>query len=143
MAWAGTGIRMEREVLIGFDLLLVVVVGLVLYAVAARSPAAPPGVFDGLQLVLVISALAADALALGAIGARISEFGFSANRTAALGVNLILFANLAGSAWLYLQLLRQRGSGAALERWQTAFLPVYAGWAAVVVAVFPLLFGYR
>ena len=40
MAWAGTGIRMEREVLIGFDLLLVVVVGLVLYAVAARSP--PP-----------------------------------------------------------------------------------------------------
>ena len=143
MAWAGTGIRMEREVLIGFDLLLVVVVGLVLYAVAARSPAAPPGVFAGLQLVLVISALAADALALGAIGARISEFGFSANRTAALGINLILFANLAGSAWLYLQFLRRRGSGAALERWQTAFLPVYAGWAAVVVAVFPLLFGYR
>ena len=143
MAWAGTGIRMEREVLIGFDLLLVVVVGLVLYAVAAREPAAPPGVFAGLQLVLVISALAADALALGAIGARISEFGFSANRTAALGINLILFANLAGSAWLYLQFLRRRGSGAALERWQTAFLSVYAGWAAVVVAVFPLLFGYR
>ena len=143
MAWAGTGIRMEREVLIGFDLLLVVVVGLVLYAVAARAPAAPPGAFDGLQLVLVISALAADALALGAIGARISEFGFTANRTAALGVNLILFANLAGSAWLTLQFLRRRGSGAALERWQTAFLPVYAGWAAVVVAVFPPLFGYR
>ena len=143
MAWAGTGIRMEREVLIGFDLLLVVVVGLVLYAVAARAPAAPPGAFDGLQLVLVISALAADALALGAIGARISEFGFTANRTAALGVNLILSANLAGSAWLYLQFFRKRGSGEALERWQTAFLPVYAGWAAVVVALFPPLFGYR
>ena len=141
--WTGTGVGMEREVLIGFDLLLVVVVGLVLYAVAARAPATPPGVFAGLQLVLVISALAADALALGAIGARISEFGFSANRTAALGINLILFANLAGSAWLYLQLLRRRGTGAALERWQTAFLPVYAGWAAVVVAVFPVLFGYR
>ena len=142
-AWTGTGLRMEREVLIGFDLLLVVVVGLVLYAVAARNPAAPPGVFDGLQLVLVISALAADVLALGAMGARISEFGFSANRTAALGVNLILFANLAGSAWLYFQLLRQRGSCEVLERWQMAFLPVYAGWAAVVVALFPPLFGYR
>ena len=41
MAWAGTGIRMEREVLIGFDLLLVVVVGLVLYAVAAHNPRRP------------------------------------------------------------------------------------------------------
>ena len=141
-AWTGTGIGMEREVLIGFDLLLVVVVGLVLYAVAARDPAAPPGIFDGLQLVLVFAALAADVLALGAIGARISEFGFSANRTAALGVNLILFANLAGSAWLYLQFLRGRGAFTPLERWQTAFLAVYAGWAAVVVALFPQLFRY-
>jgi hypothetical protein len=31
MAWTGSGIGVEREVLIGFDLLLVVVAGLVLY----------------------------------------------------------------------------------------------------------------
>lgn len=142
MAWTGTGVRMEREVLIGFDLLLVVVVGLVLYAVAARDPTATPGAFDVMQVVLLVSALAADAVALGAIGARISEFGFSPNRTAALGMNLILFANLAGSAWLYAQFLRRREAFAALENWQTAFLPVYAGWAAAVVAVFPPLFGY-
>lgn len=143
MAWTATGVRMEREVLIGFDLLLVVVVGLVLYAVAARDPGAPPGAFDVLQVVLVIAALAADAVALGAIGARISEFGFSPNRTAALGVNLVLFGNLAGSAWLYAQFLRGKGAFAALERWQTGFLPMYAGWAVVVVALFPPLFGYR
>ncbi len=65
------------------------------------------------------------------------------NRTAALGLNLVLLANLAGSAWLYLRFLRGRGPFAALERWQTGFLPVYAGWAAVVAALFPPVFGYQ
>ncbi len=30
-----------------------------------------------------------------------------------------------------------------LERWQTAYLPVYAVWAAIVVIGFPPLFGYE
>ena len=143
MAWTGSPINVKREVLIGFDLLLAVVVGLVLYAASARDPQAPPDFFDGLQLLLVVSALVVDGVALWAIAARISEFGFTANRVAALGENLILVVNLARSAWLYASLLRRRGSFAVLERWQITYLPVYSAWAAIVVVVFPPLFGYR
>ena len=143
MAWTGSPINVEREVLIGFDLLLVLVLGLVLYATSARDPQAPPDFFDGLQLLLVVSALAVDGVALAAIAARISEFGFTPNRVAALGLNLILLVNLAGAAWLYARFLRHRGSFAALERWQVAYLPVYSAWAALVVVLFPPLFGYR
>lgn len=143
MALTGNPVDVKREALIGFDLLLAVVVGLVLYAVSAREPEAPPGFFDGLQLALVTSALLVDGLALAAIAARISEFGFTPNRVAALGENLILFANLAGSAWLYGRFLLRKCSFAALERWQVAYLPVYSGWAALVVIAFPPLFGYR
>jgi len=143
MAWTGNPVNVKREVLIGFDLLLVVVVGLVLYAASARDPQAPPDVFDGLQVLLVVSALVVDGVALAAIAARISEFGFTPNRVAALGENLILLVNLAWSAWLYASFLRHRGSFAALERWQIAYLPVYAGWAALVVVMFPPVFGYR
>ena len=89
MGWTGNPINVKREVLIGFDLLLAVVVGLVLYAASARDPQAPPDCFDGLQLLLVVSALAVDVVALAAIAARISEFGFTPNRVAALGENLI------------------------------------------------------
>ena len=96
-----------------------------------------------MQVALVISALLADAVALWAIAARISEFGFSPNRVAALGENLILLVNLAWSAVLYIRFLRRRGSFSDLERWQTNYLPVYAVWAAIVVIVFPPLFGYR
>ena len=143
MLWTGRAIDVKRDVLIAFDLLLALVVGLVLYAASARDPKAPPDFFDRLQLLLVVSALAVDALALASITARISEFGFTPNRVAALGENLILLVNLAGSAWLYARFLRQRGSFAALERWQIAYLPVYSLWAAIVVAVFPPLFGFK
>ncbi len=143
MAWTGNPINVKREVLIGFDLLLAVVVGLVLYAASARDPQAPPDFFDGLQLLLVVSALVVDVVALAAIAARISEFGFTPNRVAALGENLILLVNLAWTAWLYASFLRHRGSFEALERWQITYLPVYAIWAALVVVMFPPLFGYR
>jgi hypothetical protein len=143
MAWTGSPINVKREVLIGFDLLLAVVVGLVLYAASARDPQAPPDFFDGLQLLLVVSALVVDGVALAAIAARISEFGFTPNRVAALGENLILLVNLAWSAWLYARFLRHRGSFAVLERWQIAYLPVYSVWAALVVVMFPPVFGHR
>jgi hypothetical protein len=61
---------------------------------------------------------------------------------AALGENLILLANLAWTAWLYAQFLRGDRPFDELERWQTGYLPVYSVWAALVVIVFPLVFGY-
>jgi len=143
MIWTGSGIAVEREVLIGFDLLLVLVVGLMLYSISARDPHAEPGLFDALQLVLVICALLVDAMALWAILARISAFGFTPNRVAALGENLILVVNLAWSAMLYTRFLRRQAGFGPVERWQTAYLPVYAAWAWIVVLAFPLLFQFQ
>jgi hypothetical protein len=140
--WTGRGVDIERNVLIAFDLLLAVVLGLLLYSVSARDPGAPPGAFDVMQVVLVVSALLANMVALWAIAARITEFGFSPNRVAALGENVILLLNLAWSAVLYIRFLSGRGSFSDLERWQTAYVPVYAVWAAAVVVVFPPLFAY-
>ncbi len=143
LAWTGNAIDIKRELLISFDLLLAVVVGLGLYAISARDPQAPPDFFDTLQLVLVVSALAVDLLTLAAIAGRINEFGFTPNRVAALGENIILLVNLSWSAWLYVGFIRGRRPFAALERWQTNYLPVYSAWAAFVVIAFPPLFGFR
>ncbi|MHB0972213.1 MAG: permease prefix domain 1-containing protein [Thermoanaerobaculia bacterium] len=143
LLWTGRGVEFQRDLLIAFDLLLVVVLGLLLYSVSARDPQAPPGAFDLLQVVLVVSALLADAVALWTIAARITELGFTPNRIAALGENVILLVNLGWSAVLYVRFLRHRGAFADLERWQTRYVPVYAGWAAIVAIVFPLLFGFK
>jgi hypothetical protein len=139
----GRALDIQREVLIAFDLLLVVVLALLLYSVSARDRDLPPGPFDAMQLVLVVSALLADAVALWAISARISEFGFTPNRVAGLGINVILLVNLTWSAVLYIRFFKGHAPFTMLERWQTNYLPVYAMWAAVVVIIFPLMFGMR
>lgn len=136
------GIDVDREALILFNLLLVVVLGLLLYSISARDPLAPPGLFDRLQLALVVSALVIDVLVLLEITGRITEYGATPNKAAALGENVILLANLAWSAWLLLGLVRRRTPFATLERWQTNYLPVYAVWAWIVVLIFPPLFDY-
>jgi hypothetical protein len=142
MVWTGRGIDVDREILILFDLLLVVVFGLLLYTISARDPLAPPGLLDWIHLTLVGTALAVDVLALWAIGTRISDFGFTPNRVAALGENVILLVNLAGSAFLYARFLRGGMPFTRLCEWQTFYLYVLAGWAAVVAFLFPPLFGF-
>lgn len=135
-------IQIDREVLILFDLLLVVVLALLLYAVSARDQLTGPAVFDRIQLLLVGCALAVDVYALVNIAGRLTEYGFSANRTAALGLNLMLLANLAYSVLLLWGFLRSRRGFEAVERWQMRYLPAYALWATIVVVAFPLLFGF-
>jgi len=132
----------QREVLIGLDLMLVLVLGLVLYAVSSRDPSAPVNYFDKLLLLLIVSALAVDILALGSIVGRIHGMGFTPNRVAALGENLILLVSLAGFAWHMLKFIRKQAGFHSVEKWQTGYIPVYAGWALVVVVLFPLLFNF-
>jgi len=142
LATAGNLAAVDRELLILMDAILVLVLCLLLYSVSARDPLAPRSLFDGLQVVLVVAALAVDAVALTAMLTRIAEFGVSPNKAAALGLNLLLLVHLVWSAVLATAFLRGRRPFADLVAWQTRFLPVYAAWAAVVALVFPPVFGF-
>ena len=141
-AVTGLGDAFDRELLSVFDAVLIVVLGLVLYGLSAREPSTSPSWMDGVQLVAVVFALVLDLLVLGSMIARIGDLGFTPNRTAALGLNLVLLVNLAGAAWLAGRFLRRRSTLHPLERWQTGYLPVFALWAAAVVVVLPPLFGF-
>jgi hypothetical protein len=141
-AATGLGDAFDRDLVSVFDALLVVVLALVLYGMSAREPSALPNWMDRIQLVAVVSALVLDVMVLAAMIARIGDLGFTPNRTAALGLNLVLLVNLAGAAWLSARFLTGRSTLHRLERWQTTYLPVFAVWAATVVVVLPLLFGF-
>lgn len=135
-------IDVDRTLLILMDLILVLVLGLLLYSISARDPLAPPGLFDRVQLVLVISALAVDVVMLAAMLTRIAEFGSTPNKVVALGMNVVLLVNLVWSVRLQVGFLRGRKGFADLERWQTHYLPVYGSWAAAVVIAIPLAFDF-
>jgi hypothetical protein len=139
-AATGLGDAFDRDLVSVFDALLVVVLGLVLYGLSARDASTSPDWMDRILLVAVVSALVLDLLVLGTMVARIGDLGFTPNRTAALGLNLVLLVNLAGAAWLSARFLTGRNTLHRLERWQTAYLPVFALWAAAVVVFLPPLF---
>jgi hypothetical protein len=141
-AVTGLGDAFDRELLSVFDALLVVVLALVLYGMSARDPSTSPDWMDRIQLVAVVSALVLDVMVLGSMIARIGDLGFTPNRTAALGLNLVLLVNLAGAAWLSARFLTGRSTLHRLERWQTTYLPVFALWAATVVVILPPLFAF-
>ena len=132
----------DRDLLSVFDALLLVVLALVLYGMSARDPSTSPNWMDWIQLVAVASALLLDTMVLGSMIARIGDLGFTPNRTAALGLNVVLLVNLAGAAVLSVRFLTGRITLHRLERWQTTYLPVFVLWAAIVVVVLPPLFGF-
>jgi hypothetical protein len=138
----GNLVDSERDLLILFDVTLIVVLGLLLYSMSARNPADPPSWFDRLQLLMVIAALVIDILLLVAMIGRIGTYGASANKLASLGLNLILLVNLVWAAWLQFGFVRGRVGYGRVERWQTSYVPVYLAWAVIVAVVFPPVFGF-
>lgn len=138
----GIGRDFDRELLAAFDALLLVVVGLLVYGISARREAGPAHVMDVIRLVAVAAAIVLDLIVLIAMLLRVGDLGFTPNRAAALGLNIVLLVNLAGAAWLLVRGIVARGGTGPLERWQTGYLPVLAAWVAAVVIVLPPLFGF-
>ncbi len=132
----------DRDRLVVFDALLMVVLALVLYGLSARESTRRAGLTDGIQLVAVAGALVLDGMVLGSMLARVGDLGFTPNRVAALGLNLVLLVNLAWAAWLSVRFLAGRVAFHRLERWQTSYLPIFAIWASAAVALLPPLFGF-
>ena len=132
----------DRDQVAVFDALMVVVLGLVLYGMSAREPSRGPGWMDRVQLAAVVSALVLDVVVLGAMFIRIGDLGLTPNRLAALGLNVLLLVNLAGSAWLSARFLLGLSTFHRAERWQMTYLPLFGAWAAAVVVALPPIFSF-
>lgn len=143
MIVTGTSPFMEREFLIGFDLMLVLVLGMVLYTISAKNIHDEKGIFDYLNTALIAVAIIVDAVALSAIVFRLSEYGITPNKLAALGENVLLLVNLGTLLLMYLRYFAGKIEFQLIENWQTKYLTVYAVWMAVVVFAFPLVFRFN
>ena len=135
------GRQFDRDALGLFDGLLIVVVGLVIYGISARSTRRA-GLMDAVRLTAVVAAVLLDLLVLVAMLGRVGEFGFTPNRVAALGLNLVLLVDLVVTAVIIVRMLRHRTPVVTLERWQTSYLVVIAVWVTAVVLVLPPVFGF-
>ena len=73
---------------------------------------------------------------------RLASFGFTPNRVAVLGANLIIMVHLARICVTYVALIRQRGGVSAIQYVVGTYRPVYAAWAAIVAFFLPVAFRF-
>ena len=132
----------DRDILILFNLLLVMVLALVLYSLSARPAGQKVDLSDYLVFFLIVATLLADIFAMGAMLSRLSQFGASPNRVAALGENVLLFANLLGLSITFGTTLFSGRDMRQLEIWQSYCFVGYMVWMTVVVFLFPVIFRF-
>lgn len=133
----------DRDFLIAFNGLLLVVLGLCVFSISERDASVPVGVPDLMNICLVSITLLIDMIALAAILFRLSAEGLTPNRLAVLGANVLAFCHLAGILFLYLRFVRISLGFDSLEKWIVGYIPIYTAWSVVVVLVFPLAFRFR
>ena len=96
-----------------------------------------------LQTILSVVAVVANGIALSAIIFRLSSFGFTPNRVAVLGANLLIFLHLAFLSYQLVKSLRLNTSTLKVEAAMVVgWFPVYSIWAAIVVFLFPFIFSF-
>lgn len=142
MAITGKDPYDDREFLLVFNCLLIGVMALIVFAVSESSGKLAR--FRGVILFLLSAVtLIVDMIALTAILYRLSEFGFTPNRIAVLGFNILVFGNLISISARLLRVVTGKSDMGSVEGAIAGYLPVYAVWAFLISFGFPLLFGMR
>lgn len=133
----------DRDFLIIFNLMLLGVMAIIVFSVSETSVNKRQRFNEITLFFLVIISLIIDLVALSAILYRLGEFGFTPNRTAVLGSNLLIFGNLLLiMVDLYKVNFKQKEIN-QVENTIANYLPVYFGWTILAVFVLPLLFRFK
>ena len=130
----------DRNFLILFNGLLLLVLAMTIFSICGRSMDRPSKLADAVNLGLITVTLLVNLVALSAIAYRLSEWGLSPNRVVVTGANLLIFTHLIWISISYLKLLRGSSDANGLISAVTRMLPAYGVWAAFVMVGIPLLF---
>jgi len=133
----------DRNLLLLFNVLLMGVMALILFSIAEAGKSAKNKfsliVLFGLSALTII----VNSIALSAIVYRINEFGFSPNRIAVLGGNLLIFINLVQVSYKLFLTSFKNGSIEEIEKTIAGYLPIYAIWTGLITFLIPLLFQFK
>ncbi|OPZ96320.1 MAG: hypothetical protein BWY72_01707 [Bacteroidetes bacterium ADurb.Bin416] len=133
----------DRDFLLVFNLLLLGVMALIVFSVTETTLSKPKRFNVWMLFGLSIITLLVDLVALSAIVYRLGEYGFTPNRTAVLGSNLLIFGHLVLIMIDLFKVTFKGGQFDGVERTIARYLPVYTVWTIVVTFGFPFLFGMK
>jgi hypothetical protein len=143
MGFSGKDPYNDREFLMVFNALLIGVMAIIFFSVADTVKTTRTQVEIWVLFLLSVLTIIVNGIALSAILFRISEWGFTPNRAAVLGGNVLILINLVLVTVQLYRVVSKKGEVASVGRSIAAYLPVYCAWVTIVTFLFPLLFGFR
>jgi hypothetical protein len=142
MLMSGKDPYTDREFLLIFNALLIGVMAIIFFSVAETSRNKTKAEIITLLLLSLLTIIV-NGIALSAILFRISEWGFTPNRTAILGGNILILVNLVLVTVALIKSISQKKDVAGVGNVIALYLPVYFVWTIIVTFLFPLIFGYK
>jgi hypothetical protein len=141
--FSGKGLKIDRDFLMILNLLLIGVMAIILFSVAATSKKNINPIGNLILLALSIVTVIVNGIALSAILFRISAWGITPNRIAILGVNILMLINLFMVAFQLFKTVSRKSDIRAVENSIAIFIPIYILWTIIVTFIFPLLFSFK
>ncbi len=131
----------DRDFLLIFNMLLVGVMALIFFSVAESSNKDKSEYETWILFLLSLLSIIISLIALSAILFRINEWGFTPNRTAVLGTNLLILAHMFLVNLKLFKVLTKKAESIEIGNEIAKYLPIYFVWTIIVVFIFPIIFG--
>jgi hypothetical protein len=133
----------DRDFLLTFNIMLIVVMAIIVFS-ASETSINIRNKFNEIVLFILSSVtLLVNMIALSAIFYRLNEFGSTPNRLAILGSNILIFINLILITIDLFKISFKNPEINKIELTISKYLPVYVIWTLIVVFLFPLIFGMK
>ena len=107
----------DRDFLIICNVLLFFTLALTIFAIIDRSPKSTKKILDHATFGLTTVTWIINAITLSAILFRLVSYGFTPNRIAVLGINILFFVHLTGILVNYIRYLIKRTDMKSIQNW--------------------------
>ena len=126
-----------------FNVMLLGVMAIIVFSISETAINKKRKFNDIILLALATITLLVDLYALTAILYRLVEFGFTVNRIAVLGSNLLIFGNL---ILIIIELYKVNYKNSDIKNVELKianYLPIYTTWTIFIVFILPIIFGFN
>ncbi len=133
----------DRDFLIIFNIMLLGVMGIIIFSISERSTNNKQKFSEIILFMLSIVSIIINLIALSAILYRMEKFGFTPNRIAVLGSNLLIFGNL---ILIMIDLYKVNFKDQKIKNLEinlAKYLPIYTIWTIFVIFILPFLFNFK
>ena len=141
--FTGTYPAANRDYLLLFNVLLIAVMALILFSLSEVAKHTQQKSNQIILFVLSVLAIIVNGIALSSILYRINDFGFTPNRLAVLGGDILILVNLLLVSFNLYKIVKGQIDIQKVESSIALFLPLYFVWSAFVAFGFPILFQYK